>query len=304
MVRIKGREFFAPLIFVFLFAALSTQAAEPPQPNKQEPSEEELVKQTQNPVADLISVPLQNNFNFGTGSKNRTVYVGNIQPVIPIHITDDWNLITRTIMPIINQPSLFPGMDSATGLGDINPTFFFSPAKSGELIWGVGPTFTLPTATDSLIGSGKFSMGPAAVALTIQGHWVVGALANNQWSVAGWGKNNVNSFLLQPFVNYNLPDHWYLVSAPIMTANWAAAKGGDVWTVPLGGGVGKLFRLGEVLPLEGHAIAKLPINTQLQRSAMSIVRSSVLNGSCASRFSCCFRSRRGLREECRGSSSN
>ena len=139
-------------------------------------------------MADLISVPLQNNFNFGTGSKNRTVYVGNIQPVIPIHITGDWNLITRTIMPIINQPSLFPGMGSATGLGDINPTFFFSPAKFGELIWGVGPTFTLPTATDSLIGSGKFSMGPAAVALTMQGHWVVGALMNNQWSVAGWGK--------------------------------------------------------------------------------------------------------------------
>ena len=125
MVRIKGREFFAPLMVVFLLAALSAQAAEPQQPTKQEASEEDLVKQTQNPVADLISVPLQNNFNFGTGPKNRTVYVGNIQPVIPIKLGDDWNLITRTIMPIINQPSLFPGMGSATGLGDINPTFFF-----------------------------------------------------------------------------------------------------------------------------------------------------------------------------------
>src|SRR6266850_2532079 len=234
----KTREAFRSLIIFSLLATLPAQGAEPQQPSTQQTSEEELVKQTQNPVADLISVPLQNNFNFGTGSKNRTVYVGNIQPVIPIKLGDDWNLITRTIMPIINQPSLFPGTSSATGLGDINPTFFFSPAKSGELIWGVGPTFTLPTATDSLIGSGKFSMGPAAVALSMQGHWVVGALANNQWSVAGWGKNNVNAFLLQPFVNYNLPDHWYLVSAPIMTANWAAVKGGDVWTVPLGGGVG------------------------------------------------------------------
>ena len=249
---------------VFLLAALSAQAGEPQQPSKQEPSEEELAKQTQNPVADLISVPFQNNFNFGTGSKNRTVWILNIQPVIPIKISEEWNLITRTIMPVINQPSLFSGTSSATGLGDINPTFFFSPAKSGELIWGVGPTFTLPTATDSLIGSGKFSMGPAAVALTIQGHWVLGALANNQWSVVGWGKQNVNAFLLQPFVNYNLPDGWYLLTAPIMTANWAANKAGDVWTVPLGGGVGKLFRLGEILPLEGHPIAKLPINTQLQ----------------------------------------
>jgi hypothetical protein len=264
MIRIRTCEFFAPLMLVFLLAALSTQAGEPQPPSKQEPSEEELAKQTQNPVADLISVPFQNNFNFGTGSKNRTVWILNIQPVIPIKISEEWNLITGTIMPVINQPSLFPGTSSATGLGDINPTFFFSPAKSGELIWGVGPTFTLPTATDSLIGSGKFSMGPAAVALTIQGHWVLGALANNQWSVVGWGKQNVNAFLLQPFVNYNLPDGWYLLTAPIMTANWAANKAGDVWTVPLGGGVGKLFRLGEILPLEGHPIAKLPINTQLQ----------------------------------------
>jgi hypothetical protein len=264
MVRIKGREFFAPLMVIFLLAPLSAQAAEPQQSSKQEPSEEELAKQTQNPVADLISVPFQNNFNFGTGSKDRTVWILNIQPVIPIKIGEEWNLITRTIMPVINQPSLFPGTSSATGLGDINPTFFFSPAKSGELIWGVGPTFTLPTATDSLLGAGKFSMGPAAVALSIQGHWVFGALANNQWSVAGWGKQNVNAFLLQPFVNYNLPDGWYLLTAPIMTANWAANKAGDVWTVPLGGGVGKLFKLGQILPLEGHAIAKLPINTQLQ----------------------------------------
>ena len=263
MVRIKGREFFAPLMVVLLLAALSAQAAEPQQPSTQQASEEDLVKQTQNPVANLISVPLQNNFNFGTGSKNRTVYVGNIQPVIPIKLGDDWNLITRTIMPIINVPSLFSGTGGATGLGDINPQFYFS-TQSGELIWGVGPTFTLPTATDRQLGAGKFSMGPTAVALTMQGPWVVGVLANNQWSVAGWGSGHVNQMLIQPFVNYNLPDHWYLVSAPIMTANWAAAKGGDVWTVPLGGGFGKLFKLGDVLPLEGHAIAKLPINTQLQ----------------------------------------
>jgi hypothetical protein len=295
MVRIKGRALFAPLMVVYLLAALSSQAAEPQQPSTQQASDEELVKQTQNPVADLISVPLQNNFNFGTGSKDRTVYIGNIQPVIPIKLGDDWNLITRTIMPIINQPSLFSGTGSATGLGDINPTFFFSPAKPGELIWGVGPTFTLPTATDSLIGSGKFSLGPAAVVLRMQGQWVFGALANNQWSVVGWGKQNVNAFLLQPFVNYNLPDHWYLVSAPIMTANWAAANGGDVWTVPLGSGVGKLFRLGDVLPLEGHAIAKLPTTRSFRRLATWLSRSSVPTGSCASRFSCCFRSRRGLR---------
>ena len=95
--------------------------------------ETELAKKTQNPVADLISVPLQSNFNFGAGSKDRTVYILNVQPVIPINVTENWNLITRVIMPIINQPSLFPGMDSATGLGDINPTFFLSPGPSGTV---------------------------------------------------------------------------------------------------------------------------------------------------------------------------
>lgn len=214
--------------------------------------ESELAKKTQNPVADLISVPLQSNFNFGTGSKEKMVYVLNVQPVIPISLTDDWNLITRIVTPIINQPSLFPGVSSATGLGDINPSVFLSPAKPGSFIWGVGPTFTLPTASDRLLGSGKWSMGPAGILLNITGPWVVGALVSNQWSFAGWGERKVNAMLVQPFVNYNLPDGWYLTSSPIVTANWAADKAGDVWTVPLGGGVGKLFRIG-----------KLPINTQL-----------------------------------------
>ena len=162
-------------------------------------------------------------------------------------------------MPIINVPSLFSGTGGVTGLGDINPQFYFS-TKSGELIWGVGPTFTLPTATDKLLGNGKFSMAPTAVVVTMQGPWVAGVLANNQWSVAGWGKNNVNSFLIEPFVNYNLPDHWYLSSAPVMTANWAA-KGSDVWTVPLGGGVGKLFRLGHP-PSEYLAHAELALSSR------------------------------------------
>jgi hypothetical protein len=207
---------------------------------------------------------LQNNWNFGTGfHHDRTIYVLNIQPVIPVNVNDEWNVITRVIMPVINQPALFPGSNGATGLGDINPTFFFSPAKPGELIWGIGPTLTLPTATDRRLGSGKWSMGPAGVALTMQGHWVFGALLNNQWSVGGWGDKPVDALLMQPFVNYNLPDGWYLTSGPIVTADWKADKAGDIWTVPLGGGVGKLFRLGQMLPLEGHPIAKLPINIQL-----------------------------------------
>lgn len=215
----------------------------------------ELAKKTQNPVADLISIPYQSNFNFGVGSKNVTQYVGNLQPVIPIKLTEEWNLITRTILPIINQPSPEPSVSSNFGLGDLNPTLFLSPAKPGAFIWGVGPTFTLPTATDTALGSGKWSMGPAAVALTIQGPWVIGALANQQWSFAGDSdRRSVSQMLIQPFVNYNLPDGWYLTSAPIITANWMADSA-DRWTVPLGGGFGKLWRVGKV---------GLPINTQLQ----------------------------------------
>jgi len=214
-------------------------------------SSTELAKKAQNPIADLISLPFQSNFNFNAGTKEETVYVLNVQPVIPFKLTPDLNLITRTIMPIINQPSLFPGMESAFGMGDINPTLFFSPSKPSPFIWGAGPTFTFPTATDRLLGAGKYSLGPAAVGLMIKGPWVVGALMNQQWSVAGWGHKDVNAMLIQPFINYNLPDGWYLQSSPILTGNWTA-RASDQWTVPVGGGVGKLFKVGP-----------LPINTGL-----------------------------------------
>jgi len=217
-----------------------------------EESATELAKKTQNPVADLISVPFQSNSYFNTGTKDATVYVLNVQPVIPIKLNEDWNLLTRTILPIINLPSLFPHAEGAFGMGDINPTLFLSPGKPGAFIWGVGPTFTLPTATDGLLGAGKYSIGPAAVALTMQGHWVIGALANNQWSVAGWGHKDVNSMVLQPFINYNFEHGWYATSSPVMTADWTA-RASDQWTVPVGGGVGRLFKIGP-----------LPVNTQLQ----------------------------------------
>jgi hypothetical protein len=212
---------------------------------------EKLQRETQNPVANLISVPFQNNFNFNTGPERVTQWICNFQPVVPIKLNDDWNLITRTIVPIINQPSLAHGVSSAFGLGDINPTLFLSPGKPGKLIYGFGPTFTLPTATDSVLGSGKWSAGPAAVVLMMEGPWVFGALANNQWSYAGWGPHSVNGMLVQPFINYNLDKGWYFTTSPIITANWNAEKS-DVWTVPLGAGAGRIFRIG-----------KLPVNAQL-----------------------------------------
>jgi hypothetical protein len=211
-------------------------------------SEEErtaaLAKASQNPVADMISFPLQNNTNFGIGPYSRDQDVLNIQPVIPLHLTKKWNLITRTILPIIWQPNASQPNQGWYGLGDLNPSLFFSPAKSGKLIWGVGPAMVFPTATANQLGQGKVSAGPAVVALTTPGHWVIGALANNVWSFAGSGSRPpVNQFLLQYFINYNMKKGWFVTTSPIITADWRASSG-NALTLPFGGGVGRIMKIG------------------------------------------------------------
>jgi hypothetical protein len=207
-------------------------------------AQSDLAKAAQNPVAAMISLPFQNNTTFGYGPDDDIQNVLNIQPVWPLSLNKKWNLITRTIVPVIDQPDL-PGVDGAFGLGDVNETLFFSPAAPGKVIWGVGPAFTLPTATNDVLGTGKWSAGVGVVVLTMPGHWVIGALVSNQWSFAGDDERaDVNSMVLQYFVNYNLKNGWYLTSAPINTANWNA-DGADRWTVPIGGGVGKIFKAGK-----------------------------------------------------------
>jgi hypothetical protein len=214
---------------------------------------EELRNAAQNPMADLMSFPVQTNVNFGYGPKEKTQYVTNIQPVIPFHLSEDWLLISRTIAPLIHQPEFFDGQGSEFGLGDITQTLFFGPSEPGAFIWGAGPVFVLPTATDDRLGTDKWSIGPAAVGLTIKPPWVFGALVQNIWSVAGSSRSpDVNQMLLQYFVNYNLPKGWYLTSSPIITANWEADSD-NTWTVPVGGGFGRLFTMG-----------KLPVNMQVQ----------------------------------------
>ena len=205
---------------------------------------EALAKAAQNPVASMISFPLQNNTAFGVGPYNRDQNVLNIQPVIPFKISDSWNLITRTILPVVWQPNPAQDTQGWFGFGDLNPSFFFSPSKPSKLIWGVGPTFLVPTATADQLGQGKFGIGPSVVLLTTPGHWVIGALMNNIWSVAGpEGRANVNQFLLQWFVNYNMKKGWYVVTSPIVTANWEAS-GSNVWNVPFGGGLGRILKVG------------------------------------------------------------
>jgi hypothetical protein len=188
--------------------------------------------------------PCRNNSNFGIGPYDRTQDVLNIQPVIPVKLNDKWNLITRIIQPIVWQPYPNDGAGGEYGFGDMNPSFFLSPGKPGKLIWGAGPAFVIPTATNDVLGQGKFSIGPSFVALAQPGPWTLGALINNVWSVAGsGGRPVVNQMLLQYFINYNMKKGWYVTIQPILTANWRA-NSGNVWTVPFGGGVGRIMKLG------------------------------------------------------------
>jgi hypothetical protein len=212
----------------------------------------DLAKASQNPVADLISLPFQNNVLFGVGPDDQTANVLNIQPVVPIAL-GDWNLINRTIVPLIYLPDVTSGLEvlpegieggSEFGLGDINYTGFLSPADSGAFTWGVGPSISIPTATDEKLGTEKWSIGPSVVGLVQPGPWVIGGLARHIWSFAGDDdRADVSQTLIQPFINYNLPDGWYLSSAPIITANWEADD--DRWLVPVGGGGGRVFPIGK-----------------------------------------------------------
>jgi hypothetical protein len=217
----------------------------------QEKSGEDLAKATQNPLASMISLPFQNNTNFGIGPDDDTQNILNIQPVWPFSLGEDWNFITRTIIPVISQPGVAPGASRTNGLGDVTFTGWVSPKNSGKWIWGVGGAVVLPTATDDALGNDRWSVGPSVVVLTMPGKWVIGSLISNVWSVGGSGNQDVNFFTWQYFINYNMDNGWYLTSAPIITANWEADSK-NTWTVPFGGGVGKIFRIG-----------KQPLNAQV-----------------------------------------
>jgi len=217
----------------------------------QETSDDDLAKAAQNPLASMISLPFQNNTNFGIGPDDDTQNILNIQPVWPFSLGEDWNFVTRTIIPVISQPGVAPGTSRTNGIGDITLTGWVSPKETGKWIWGVGGALVLPTATDDALGNDRWSVGPSVVVLTMPGKWVIGSLVSNVWSVGGSGEQDVNFFSWQYFINYNLDNGWYLTSAPIITANWEADSK-NTWTVPFGGGVGKIFRIG-----------KQPLNAQV-----------------------------------------
>jgi len=206
----------------------------------------------QNPVGAMYSLPFK--FTFDNGAPNGDAGFLNIQPVIPVTV-GKWNLINRAIIPLLSAPggiAGLPGIPGAaepgsrkTGLGDINYSVYLSPAAGGRFIWGVGPSIMFPTATSDQLGAGKWSAGPTAVLLTQPKPWTLGILGRQLWSFAGESSRpDVTQFLLEPFVNYNLDKGWYLLTDMVMTANWDAPSS-EVWTVPIGGGVGKLFNIGK-----------------------------------------------------------
>lgn len=201
----------------------------------------EMARAVQNPVASLISLPFQNNTTFKWGPQEEVLNVTNIQPVLPFTLGQKWNLITRTIFPLISQPAILPDQDRIFGLGPTVFSSFLSPSKASKFIWGGGFALQIPTETNDRLGPGVWGLGPSVVLVGMPGDFVVGALLNNIWSLGGDTK--VNFLFTQWFVNYNMSNGWYLTSAPIITANWEADEG-NKWTVPLGGGAGKIFRMG------------------------------------------------------------
>lgn len=202
----------------------------------------DLAKQLSNPVASLISVPFQFNYDEGYGPSNGHRAVLNIQPVVPFSLSDEWTVISRTILPVISQKDIAGPSGVQSGLGDITQSLFFSPKNPGPsgIVWGAGPVFLAPTATDDLLGGEKWGAGPTAVVLKQMGGWTVGALANHIWSFAGDGdRSEISSTFLQPFVSYTTADAWTFGLNTESTYNWEAEE----WSVPVNFTVGKLVQI-------------------------------------------------------------
>ncbi len=217
-------------------------------------SAEELAKKLSNPVAALISVPLQLNYDQDIGAaRTGERWTLNVQPVVPIELNKEWNLISRTVLPVVSQQDIAPGAGSQSGLGDTVQSFFFSPKAptAGGWIWGAGPVLLLPTGTDDLLSAKKWGAGPTAVLLKQDSGWTYGALANHVWSFAGESdRRNVSSTFLQPFLSYTTKDAWTYGVNVESTYDWKSRQ----WTVPMNLTASKITKIGDQLISVGGGV--------------------------------------------------
>ena len=206
----------------------------------------DLAQELTNPIANLITIPIQMNFDNDIGRNDEgSKITTNVQPVIPFSVGENWNLITRTIFPIISQDKIYPGAGSQSGLGDITEQLFFSPKKptAGGIIWGVGAVIIFPTATDSKLGTEKWSLGPAGIAITMRGPWTLGALGNHAWSIAGdSNRNDISNTFMQPFAAYTWPSAWTVSVQSETNYNWKSEK----WSIPVNVAGAKLVKFGKL----------------------------------------------------------
>lgn len=226
-----------------LSCVLFATVARAQQPAAAEHDTAELAKQLSNPVASLVSVPFQFNWEQNVGPSDLTRFILNVQPVMPFSVNEDVNLIARVIAPLISQPPLVEDGEPTFGIGDLTTSFFVSPARSKRMIWGAGPVFVLPSTSEPTLGSGKWSAGPTIVALKQAGPWTVGALWNQVWSFSGDAtRPDVNQMFLQPFVSYQATRTITLTAQSETTANWEVDD--ERWTVPINVIVSKLSSFG------------------------------------------------------------
>ncbi|MEE4314443.1 MAG: hypothetical protein V2J11_08075 [Desulfofustis sp.] len=243
----RNTVFLTATLLMLLVGSITASSATAENASGSRPgADADLAQDLTNPLADLMTIPIQVNYDREIGPRDdgRKLQT-NIQPVIPFHLTEDWNLITRTILPVIHQEDIYPGAGSQFGLGDTSLSLFLSPKKlsSGGVLWGAGPILLLPTATDDLLGADKWGAGPTAVVLTLRGPWTIGALGNHIWSFAGDGdRQDISSTFLQPFAAYTWPSAWTVSVQSESTYNWKTEK----WSVPVNVAVAKLVRWGKL----------------------------------------------------------
>lgn len=218
--------------------------------------------QAQNPMADVMKLPIANQFEQGVGHKDGTEYTLALKPSMPSDVSENWILINRLNIPFIYQPGLVSGQQDAHGLGDIQYESFFGPAGERTLYWGIGPLVEIPSASNNALGSRKWSAGLGGLGTLVKGPFVAGLRANHLRSFAGGGNYpDVDLTTLQYFAYWNIGHGWSLGTSPINTANWEASSD-EIWTVPVGGGIGKMVMNGRMpinLKLEAYHYVEQPV---------------------------------------------